>query len=442
MAESAAGSTGRIFISYRRDETAYPAGWLYDRLASKYGGGQVFKDVDSIHLGDDFVQVITNAVVSCDVLLALIGEQWLTLTDEHGQRRIDNPDDFVRLEIEAALTRNVRVIPILVDGARMPRVDELPDSLVSLGRRQALELSPSRFEYDTGRLLRVLDTAVADVRTAEDDEASTSTPTSLQAGQNAAEAIPAAPRASRDVPDGVGSTSAQPAARTLHESTATLKDHRTDVGSARKDDSSTQRRRTLRRVLMIGIPLAAVLASYVIIQFVLNQSTPQQGGDAQSSAAGEFTEEAPWRLVIRNDGLSTGCTITVVNRDTRENWSNAYPVYDTASFLIPDGGTFRWSVESGCTVVSRPGAGSLRLPAVIDGVGTSDAFKPPAVISVSLKDFHGNYRCRLELRDVATGTIVDIGELNAQQEKVALQPHGRSLVYLVNDACAVQVAAG
>ena len=130
MAESAAGSTGRIFISYRRDETAYPAGWLYDRLADHYGGGQVFKDVDSIELGDDFVQVITRAVGSCDVLLALIGEQWLTITDEHGRRRLDDPDDFVRLEIEAALTRNVRVIPILVDGARMPRADELPPSLV------------------------------------------------------------------------------------------------------------------------------------------------------------------------------------------------------------------------------------------------------------------------------------------------------------------------
>ena len=119
--------------------------------------------------------MITRAVGSCDVLLALIGEQWLTITDAHGRRRLDDPDDFVRLEIEAALTRNVRVIPILVDGARMPRADELPPSLVSLGRRQALELSPSRFEYDTGRLLKVLDTTLAEVRTAQDDAAAIST---------------------------------------------------------------------------------------------------------------------------------------------------------------------------------------------------------------------------------------------------------------------------
>ena len=93
--------------------------------------------------------MITGAVGSCDVLAALIGTDWLTITDEQGRRRLDDPDDFVRLEIEAALTRSVRVIPILVDGATMPRADALPDSLAKLVRRQALELSPSRFEIDT-----------------------------------------------------------------------------------------------------------------------------------------------------------------------------------------------------------------------------------------------------------------------------------------------------
>ena len=157
-------TSGRIFISYRREETAYPAGWLYDRLAGHFGGGQVFKDVDSIQLGDDFVEVITRAVGSCDVLLALIGDAWLSITDAHGRRRLDDLDDFVRLEIEAALSRGVRVIPVLVDGARMPHADELPDSLAALVRRQALELSPARFDFDTSRLLKVLDRTLAEVR--------------------------------------------------------------------------------------------------------------------------------------------------------------------------------------------------------------------------------------------------------------------------------------
>jgi hypothetical protein len=169
-------ASGRIFISYRREETAYAAGWLYDRLADRYGSDQVFKDVDSIQLGDDFVDVITRAVGSCDVLLALIGPRWLTATDQQGRRRLDNPDDFVRLEIEAALTRQVRVIPILVDDVRIPHADELPESLSGLVRRQALELSPSRFESDTGRLLRVLDWTLVDVRAAEGDDPAAAAP--------------------------------------------------------------------------------------------------------------------------------------------------------------------------------------------------------------------------------------------------------------------------
>ena len=161
----APGGSSRIFISYRREETAFPAGWLYDRLNDRFGEGQVFKDVDSITLGDDFVEVITRAVGACDVLLAVIGGQWSTMTDETGKRRLDDRDDFVRLEIEAALARNVRVIPVLVDGARMPRLEELPPSMSGLVRRQALELSPSRFEDDTKLLVRVLDSTLVEMRT-------------------------------------------------------------------------------------------------------------------------------------------------------------------------------------------------------------------------------------------------------------------------------------
>jgi hypothetical protein len=213
MTESAASSTGRIFISYRREETAYAAGWLYDRLADRYGGGQIFKDVDSIQLGDDFVEVITRAVGSCDVLLALVGDQWLTITDEDGRRRLDDPDDFVRVEIEAALTRNVRVIPILVDGARMPRAKELPRSLARLVRRQALELSPARFEYDTGRLLAVLDRTLAEVRTAHEDAAAASASAGKATDPSTTEppTAPASRRALHSPPDAPSPQPASPA---------------------------------------------------------------------------------------------------------------------------------------------------------------------------------------------------------------------------------------
>jgi TIR domain len=157
MTTSATSSASRIFVSYRREDTAYPAGWLFDRLVDHFGNGQVFKDVDSIELGDDFVEQITAAVGSSAVLLAVIGKRWLTVTGEKRQRRLDDPADFVRLEIEAAFARGVRVIPVLVEGARMPHVAQLPPSLAQLAHRQALELSPNRFGSDTARLLEVLD---------------------------------------------------------------------------------------------------------------------------------------------------------------------------------------------------------------------------------------------------------------------------------------------
>lgn len=150
-------AAGRIFISYRREDTGWAADLLFEPLAEHLGKNQVFKDVDSIRLGDDFVEVINTAIGSCAVLLALIGDRWLTTTDNEGRRRLDNPEDFVRLEIETALKRNIRVIPILVQGARLPRADELPPRLAGLVRRQAFELNSSRFKFDVERLTKVLD---------------------------------------------------------------------------------------------------------------------------------------------------------------------------------------------------------------------------------------------------------------------------------------------
>jgi TIR domain len=165
MAGSTPAAPGRIFLSYRREETDFPAGWLHDRLAAHFGRDQVFRDVDDIPLGANFPEVIAKAVASCDVLLALIGAQWVTITDEEGKRRLDDPNDFVRLEIEAALQRGVLVIPILVRGSKMPPARQLPASLADLVHRNALELSPTSFEFDTGRLLKVLDEALAQEQT-------------------------------------------------------------------------------------------------------------------------------------------------------------------------------------------------------------------------------------------------------------------------------------
>ncbi len=142
---------GRIFISYRRQETGWPARQLYDVLVNHFPPEQVFKDVDNIDPGDDFIERIAAAVGSCDVLLVLIGPRWLTISDENGHRRLDDPEDWVRVEIETALTRKIRVIPILVDEAKMPGANALPPTLAPLVRRNAVEINPVTF--DTKRLM-------------------------------------------------------------------------------------------------------------------------------------------------------------------------------------------------------------------------------------------------------------------------------------------------
>jgi hypothetical protein len=144
---------GRIFVSYRRADTANQAGWLTERLAGHYGRPQVIKDVDSIQLGNDFAEVVAAAVTSCDALLALIGHQWLAAAG--------GPDDFVRVEIESALTRGIRVIPVLVDGARMPAAAELPPGLAMLAQQPPLSLGAADPEGDVSRLTQVLDQTIA-----------------------------------------------------------------------------------------------------------------------------------------------------------------------------------------------------------------------------------------------------------------------------------------
>jgi hypothetical protein len=151
---------GGIFVSYRRQETSGLAGRLSDRLADRFGEGQVFIDVDAIEPGVDFAEEINRAVAACQVLLAVIGPKWLTATDERGRRRLDDPDDIVRLEIEAALTRNVRVIPILVEGAVMPGRQDLPESLAGLASRNALSMRHESFRYDAGRLVTAIERAL------------------------------------------------------------------------------------------------------------------------------------------------------------------------------------------------------------------------------------------------------------------------------------------
>jgi hypothetical protein len=152
-----------VFISYRREDSSGYAGRLFDILSVHFGRENTYMDVDTILGGDNFPAVIEEKISQCDALLAVIGERWLTCTAENGSRRLDMPGDFVRLEIAKALERGVRVIPVLVAGAAMPRPDDLPDELRSLAAREAMDLRDAYFRADAERLIDTLKKTVPSI---------------------------------------------------------------------------------------------------------------------------------------------------------------------------------------------------------------------------------------------------------------------------------------
>jgi TIR domain len=148
----------KVFICYRREDSGGYAGRIQDQLTQALGSDVLFMDVDAIPLGANFVTVLHDEVAKCDVLLAVIGRNWIDAHDEHGNRRLENPNDFVRVEIGAALQRNIPVIPILVDGARIPDVRELPKELEELSFRNGIDVRLASFHNDVSRLIQGLKT--------------------------------------------------------------------------------------------------------------------------------------------------------------------------------------------------------------------------------------------------------------------------------------------
>jgi hypothetical protein len=152
----------KVFISYRRDDSAGHAGRVHDRLEREFGRDLLFMDVDAVPLGVNFVTVLSEEVAKCDVLLAVIGPNWLNAHDEDGSRRLDNPHDFVRIEIGAALQRSIPVIPILLDGAKVPKANQLPKELEELSLRNGLDIRHASFHNDVDRLIRGLKEQLAE----------------------------------------------------------------------------------------------------------------------------------------------------------------------------------------------------------------------------------------------------------------------------------------
>jgi hypothetical protein len=159
--QEAQAKSCNIFVSYRRSDSADITGRIYDRLIGRFGKEPIFKDVDSIPLGLDFMEYLDMKVGECDVLLAIIGDHWLDAKDDKGNNRLDDPADFVRIEVQAALDRNIPVIPLLVRDARMPREEDLPPKLRKLVYRNGTPVRPDPdFHRDMDRLIAALEKLV------------------------------------------------------------------------------------------------------------------------------------------------------------------------------------------------------------------------------------------------------------------------------------------
>jgi hypothetical protein len=324
---------GRVFISYRRADTANQAAWLADRLAGHFGRQQIVRDVDSIQLGNDFADVIAAAVTSCDVLLALIGHQWLAAAA--------GPNDFVRVEIESALTRGVQVIPVLVDGARMPTAAELPPSLAALTQRPPLGLGAANPEGDVSRLIQVLDQSIAERQSTQAGMAvnqPTVTGMAPSWGPPAVQASPSQPRPSQPPPGHSG-------------------------------PAQTRRMRRRPRTWVIALAAAGVVAAAVVAFVVIPGGHPASSASSSSSsasassAAGSHNGSSP----KTSDSPSPSASAKVLLADdfstSKAGWTD--DVHATAG-AYTGSGAYRLSVTgyNGQNELARPSSAGSGLSGV------------------------------------------------------------------------------
>ncbi|HJW37787.1 MAG TPA: CHASE2 domain-containing protein [Candidatus Udaeobacter sp.] len=212
----------KLFINYRREDTAPYAGRLYDRLTAHFGEDQVFIDIDQIEPGEDFVEAINHKVGACDIAIVAIGPNWLRATDSSGKRRLDDEEDFVRMEIVAALRRKIRVIPVLVGGAQMPQKQDLPKALAPLSRRNAIELTETRFHADVNRLIEAIEKPLA---VAEKKAEPSATPVAPLA-EPASAGLPE----SKDLPEASGSAKPAEAKEPASSDSSTARQSKIECG--------------------------------------------------------------------------------------------------------------------------------------------------------------------------------------------------------------------
>ncbi|MCZ6887487.1 MAG: toll/interleukin-1 receptor domain-containing protein, partial [Gammaproteobacteria bacterium] len=156
MESSQIAIRSKVFISYRREDSAPYARLIHQSLSDFMDENEIFMDIDAIEDGEDFVQAIETAVSDCDVMLVVVGKRWANISSDDGEKRLFQVRDFVRLEVASALKQDCHVIPVLVGGAEMPAARELPPDLEAFVRRHARELSDKHWKYDIQQLARAM----------------------------------------------------------------------------------------------------------------------------------------------------------------------------------------------------------------------------------------------------------------------------------------------
>jgi hypothetical protein len=312
-----------VFLSYRREDSAAYAGRLYDRLVAHFGDSQVFMDIDQIGLGEDFVEVINQKVSVAQTVIVLIGRQWLTVQDEQGKRRLDDAEDFVRLEVGAALERRVRVIPVLVGGAAMPKMQQLPEPLAMLSRRNAIEISDTRFHHDVGRLIEALEQANRAGATAKPASASDGTPAST-------------PVEARHPDIELEKQAAEPTSGRGRE-----------TPGLRPEISATAGPGTRKKLYVaLGGVAAAILVLFVVMrQSTAPTSTVVADDVAEASKAANSTREVP--ASVRVSPLVVETAPSVLDRLSRSDRSTTPPQPDEQTLELAKAGSAAAQYELG-----------------------------------------------------------------------------------------------
>jgi hypothetical protein len=398
----------RVFLNYRRDDSADAAGRLYDALAARFGHDRVFMDIDAIELGVDFEEVVNQAVDSSDVVIAVIGRQWLTLVDSHGRRRVDDPDDPVRMELEAALGADVRVVPVLVQGVEMPGSDELPEALRKLARRNALEMSPSRWNHDLGRLIEALekiDHQKLEAEHAESEEAERQAAERRQAEERRAERE----RAERE------------RAETERAETERAETERAETERAKTERAETERAERERADTEAAARAAPSEAARAAAGAELPATSPPQRA-AVGAPTPPRRRRLPWTGAQRRVGLIAGVVALLA-------------IAGAAVALLGGGGgsDFTAKADAICKefsakvkAVPRPSDSSQVasylgqvLPIVQQGVSELRRVKPPPDKAAAYRDYLAGYDQTISLVDQGANANGDVSTQAAVLKQVA-----------------------